>query len=104
MAGFQLSIRSLTDGGQAGELYPAAGQQKISSADVLYLTHTEPSVISQAGVTWDISWTAPEGVPVPVVLHAAAVAGNDDESPLGDSVHLLIQKLDHSDGLQQENP
>ena len=92
VAGLQLSVRFMADGGQAGELRAGAGQQLQREADVAYLTHSEPLALSPEAGAWTLEWTAPVDRVAPVVIHAAVVAGNDDESPLGDKVYLLSLK------------
>jgi hypothetical protein len=45
-----------------------------------------------ARVSWSVLWTAPESV-LPVVVHAALVAGDGDESQIGDAVYTLQREL-----------
>jgi hypothetical protein len=91
-AGFQLAIRH-ADGAQAGNLTPAHAEERrigvTVSGDVQYAHHlidgTVPAVTDTA--EWRIRWTAPAAARGLVLIHAAALAANDDLSPLGDWVY-----------------
>jgi hypothetical protein len=92
-AGFQLAVR-LADSTQAGSiLVPAEDQARIALLDergVRYAHHrlVEPAPPASGTVRWKLSWTAPEAVGE-IFVHAAAVAGDGDESQLGDHVYTL---------------
>lgn len=91
-AGFQLSART-AEGAQAGTLAAVDGTAQVqanASTAVHYAGHTEAgSVPARPGAAaWPVLWTAPATV-VPVTFHAAANAGNDDRSPLGDYVYAV---------------
>jgi hypothetical protein len=47
-------------------------------------------------VSWSVLWTAPESA-LPVFVHAALVAGDGDESQIGDAVYLLQRELQSAD-------
>lgn len=93
-AGFQLTARfadGADSGSQAGALSApdAAVMVVTSDAGISYAGHTSTgSSPAQAGrATWVVRWTAPpEGGTV--AFHAAANAANDDDSELGDRIHL----------------
>lgn len=96
VAGFQLTVRDL-NGKQLGS-FVSQPQQATGSADgVTYLTHSAPMTASDGKVLWPIAWQAPEALPEVLVVHASAVAGNQDQSPLGDSVLVLEQRVKVSD-------
>lgn len=42
---------------------------------------------AQHGAAWHVVWRAPTTERLPVVLYLAANAANDDQSPLGDTIH-----------------
>jgi hypothetical protein len=92
-AGFQLAVRH-ADGTQAGVL-TAAGEDVsrvgVTSADsVTYAHHLYPGTrpAGVGGSRWRVTWRAP-GAAQAVRFHAAAVAGDDDLSPLGDAVYTI---------------
>ncbi len=77
---------------QAGTLSPADPSRTAITRDsttrVEYAHHLEPGThpLRPGELRWWVRWTAPaerQGV----VFHAAAVAGNDDNSNLGDEVY-----------------
>lgn len=93
IAGFQLSARFAEGpGGQAGELSSVDDRVSVTeTAGIQYAQQT----LKGSGLTgehtagWGLRWQAPEDPPCPVVLHAAANAGNGDDSPLGDHIYTL---------------
>jgi hypothetical protein len=93
-AGFQLAIRVADEGTQAGRLEAAGTNPRrvavSESRGVQFAQHTAPEI--QPGVEdlvhWPLTWTAP-AEPGRIVVHAAAVAGDGDESELGDHVYTL---------------
>jgi len=108
-AGFQLSARFAGDGGaagrQAGRLLaarPREERREGSGAEprIAIVEHRQPSVLyarqTRAGseptavqeAAWTVTWIAPEEPAGPVLFHAAANAANDDDSELGDVIHL----------------
>jgi hypothetical protein len=97
-AGFQLAFR-LADSTQAGTIQvPAEDQTRIAVLDergVQYAHHqlTEPAPPASETVRWKLSWTAPEAAGE-IFVHAAAVAGNGDESQTGDHVYTLEKEAE----------
>jgi len=91
--GFQLTVRD-GDGQQAGTLQAGTRDSSVQLVnDLQYLGHAPARGMSGgAAIAWDLEWTAP-ATPGPVHFHLAAVAGNDDASPLGDAVHVLHRIL-----------
>lgn len=92
-AGFQLSARTAA-GAQAGTLAvsdSASSVQVQTSGGVHYAGHTEPGsrLETPGAAAWPILWTAPATPSGPITLSAAANAGDDDRSPLGDYVYAL---------------
>lgn len=93
--GFQLSMRSV-DGISVGDfeaLSPRA--ERVAADGVVYLQHTtEGRHASEPGVIhWSFEWQAPRDA-VPVVLHVAANAANDDLSALGDHIYTLEKHIE----------
>jgi hypothetical protein len=92
-AGFQLAVR-LADSAQAGTIQvPASDQARVALLDergVQYAHHqlVEPATQPSETVRWKLSWTAPEEAGE-ILVHAAAVAGDGDESQAGDHVYTL---------------
>jgi hypothetical protein len=92
-AGFQLAVRR-DDSTQAGTLQvPAEDPARIALLDergVQYAHHqlAKPAAPPAETVRWKLSWTAPEEAGK-ILVHAAAVAGNGDESQTGDHVYTL---------------
>jgi hypothetical protein len=99
-AGFQLAVRHAAGeaaGGQAGHLAPSGPDTAVSEAGgVLYLGHATAGTRAEGGVAvWRVRWTAPAGDAAgPVIFHAAANAGNDDESELGDAVYAAARVVE----------
>jgi len=92
-AGVQVSVR-FADGRSAGALQavdPDLGVVRHTGVD--YLAHDPARRHLEGGeVRWDFEWTAPNDAGT-VIFTAAAVAANDDASPLGDRVHTLKRTL-----------
>ncbi len=99
-AGFQLAVRR-ADSTQAGTIkVPTEEQARIALMDergVQYAHHqlAEPAAPPAETVSWKLSWTAPEEAGE-ILVHAAAVAGNGDESQTGDYVYTLEKTTDLS--------
>lgn len=81
VAGFQVVIR--TGGAQAGTISAVSANVEAIGAAV---RSTEPATANEV-IRWVFSWQAPAAIKAPVVFHTAALAGNDDGSPLGDTLH-----------------
>lgn len=94
VAGFQLAIRGDPGRTQAGTVAVPATEQShtglLAERGVQFVQHRlgRPAPGTDGLVRWKLSWTAPEGGGR-VVLHAAAVAGDGDESQAGDYVYTL---------------
>lgn len=83
VAGFQLLI----DAGKqnAGTIFAKKDKMEAIGAAV---RSTEPSKPEDGQARWAFTWQVPALLTGPVDIHAAALAGNDDGSPLGDKVHF----------------
>ena len=80
VSGFQL-LAAAEDG--AGRfLTGSANVESIGAAS----RSTQPQD-SRNGASWSVTWQAPRDGCSPVRLYLAASAANDDQSPLGDTVH-----------------
>ncbi|HEY7739502.1 MAG TPA: choice-of-anchor V domain-containing protein, partial [Steroidobacteraceae bacterium] len=93
-AGFQLAIRSDPGSTQAGMLrVPETDESHMDlrfERGVQFAQHrlAESAPGADGMVRWKLTWTAPEAGGR-AVLHAAAVAGDGDESQAGDYVYTL---------------
>lgn len=93
--GFQMSSR-FEDGSQAGSL--AAASVDAARVDVSTLAHIQYIHHVYAGsrrvapdtARWHLLWTAPDSGDV--LLHIAANAADDDESPLGDMIYTRTER------------
>ena len=94
LAGFELASRFATgpdSGGQAGALNTIDERAKVSTDDG---THVQYAHHMRSGTTplppgvgrWTVEWVAPTAGSAPVVIHVAANAANDNDSPLGDYI------------------
>jgi hypothetical protein len=99
-AGFQLAVR-LADSTQAGTIQvPAEDRTRVALLDergVQYAHHqlAEPAAPASETVRWKLSWTAPETAGT-IFAHAAAVAGDGNESQTGDHVYTLERTAEYS--------
>lgn len=99
-AGFQLAVR-FADNTQAGTIrVPPDDLARVALLDergVQYAQHqlAEPAAPASETVRWKLSWTAPEAAGK-VFAHAAAVAGDGDESQSGDHVYTLEKTAEYS--------
>ncbi len=69
------------------QLLATGGEFTADSGDIEYLGAAVRSVEARhadAGFRWTLTWTAPDVPGATVVIHLAAVGGNDDLSPFGD--------------------
>ncbi|MGH8251952.1 MAG: choice-of-anchor V domain-containing protein [Steroidobacteraceae bacterium] len=93
-AGFQLALRLADGKTQAGTLRasleddPRVGMLEEGGVQFAHHRLAEVSPPESDTVRWQLTWTAPEGAE-PVAMHAAAVAGDGDDSQLGDFVYML---------------
>jgi hypothetical protein len=98
VAGFQMAARSADEGAQSGRLEvaePETVRVALTIArDVQYAQHRKAGIATDSSGTirWSMQWTAPdEGEPV--VVYAAAVAGDGDGSQIGDRVYTLSRTV-----------
>ncbi len=93
-AGFQLAIRFAVDETQAGTIRLSAEDEPrvglLDERGVQFAHHrlADAALPDARSVPWKLEWIAPENVGQ-VVAHAAAVAGDGDDSQLGDYVYTL---------------
>ena len=95
VAGFELSARfesGADSAKQAGKLAATGDRVAVTLEDgtrVQYAHHLLPGITPPApgSARWTIEWTAPTNPSAPVVFHAAANAGNDNNSPMGDYIY-----------------
>jgi hypothetical protein len=100
-AGFQLAARyegmgMVPGGAQAGVFASSDGRTAVvwdTVSHVGYIEHTAAGTVLSGDVgRWMVRWTAP-AVPGGVVLHVAANAANDDDSPLGDFIYTSAVRV-----------
>jgi hypothetical protein len=110
-AGFQLSTRFKDSGLQAGVLRPLDARTEVARDDsrsLDYLQHNrEGQMLNGRNETvWHFQWEAPRGS-IPVVIHVAANAANQDDSEFGDFIHttaILIAGADATSPTAQGPP
>ena len=94
LAGFELASRFATgpdSGRQAGVLSTIDERAKVTTDDG---THVQYAHHMRSGTTplppgvgrWTVEWVAPTAGSAQVVIHVAANAANDNDSPLGDYI------------------
>lgn len=94
LAGFELASRFATgpdSARQAGALSAIDERAKVTTDDV---THVQYAHHLRSGTTplplgvgrWTVEWVAPTAGSGLVVIHVAANAGNDNDSPMGDYI------------------
>lgn len=89
-AGFLLraeSGRAGEEGTGSGAFLPADGRAEAKDG-AIRSTEAGARQKSSGAAEWRFSWRAPDDLAETLTFYLAAVAGNDDESPLGDRVHL----------------
>ncbi len=91
--GFQLSLRRAPEKSAGQFVVEGESLDVQTKAGVDYLGHTELRHAFEEEVTWSFDWKSPEDKCEPIELHIAAVAGNDDASPLGDTIFTLQRTL-----------
>jgi hypothetical protein len=97
--GFQLTARfadGVQAGGQAGTLSATGPAQHVVTGPmgVHYAQHTSDGTFATGdAVAWRVTWQAPADGQSSVVLHAAAIASNDDDSELGDGAYTGAWKV-----------
>ena len=93
-AGFELAIRQADGKTQAGRIKVAetdeASVALLEERGVQFAHQRAPAppAAGESAVRWRLSWTAPESGGA-ATLHAAAAAGDGDESQAGDFVYTL---------------
>lgn len=94
VAGFQMAVRHAADATGAGGLTVPGTETRrvavVTERDVQFAQHRlDGTQVGGDGVArWEVVWTAPsQGGRV--LFHAAAVAGDGDESQMGDHVYTL---------------
>ena len=95
--GFQLAVRNSEDRTQAGDV-TISDDKRLGILDergVQFVQHrlTAAPATGEDTVRWQIAWSAPKSAGR-VTLHAAAVAGDGDESQAGDYVYTLAAKTE----------
>lgn len=93
VAGFQLAVRYPDGETQAGSLEVPHEEEPrvdvVTDRDVEFAQHRldgiEPS--AQGETRWKIRWTAPDEASEKVYLHISTVAGDGDDSQMGDAVY-----------------
>lgn len=89
-AGFELAIRDADNRMQAGTLLARTDDVALLLERGVHFAHhrrADPAQAEAGTARWKLSWAAPESGEV--VLHAAAVAADGDDSQLGDHVYTL---------------
>jgi hypothetical protein len=92
VGGFEVAAR-FAAGAQAGSFRALDEGVRVSAhpaSGVQYAHQTDVGARRAEGgrAAWVVEWTAPESAAGPVVLHAAANAGDGDASQFGDFVYL----------------
>ncbi len=99
-AGFQATLRfdgSVRSGEQAGTIVHLDPRTHVTQGEpggVQYIHHLRPGTTptTEKLASWSFEWTAPEE-PLPVILHITANSANGDDSPLGDLIYTLFQRI-----------
>jgi hypothetical protein len=103
--GFQLATRFEADTLQAGMLAPDPGDverlEVASDRNVQFAQHrlggTRP--LRPHATAWTLTWTAPTPREAgPVLFHVSAVAGDGDDSQVGDLVYVFEQRVEPAGG------
>ena len=81
VSGFQLL--ALAEGRSAG--YFRSDDDNVESIGSSTRS-TRPETAAD-GAAWSLTWKAPQSDNLPIVMYLAANASNDDQSPLGDTIH-----------------
>lgn len=88
-AGFQAAVRS-ESGEQHGRLYSIDERTVVTELDgIQYVHHTldGTNLTDEGKAVWTFGWT-PSRIPrVPILIHVAANASNDDASEFGDIIY-----------------
>ncbi len=89
--GFEVSIRHVGSGKQAGQLVPVdATTQVKEEAGIHYLEHTSAGTLegtANGPVEFHFNWTAPDSAGGPVFFNAAGNAADSSGTPTGDYIY-----------------
>ena len=95
VGGFQLAFRDLATGASVGELEEGEGQHKLKHENVEFLAHSKPQQAQETDgerhTRWEFVWRAAAAEELEVSV--AAVAGDGDDSSLGDNVYTFSRIL-----------
>ena len=82
--GFELAVRALATGAQAGDLKPINdATQILADSGIQYIEHTRAGIFSNV---FEFNWVAPSGAMGDVIFNAAGNAANGDLLPTGDYI------------------
>jgi len=89
--GFEIAVRHVRSGKQAGALAPLDPMTKvIEAATIQYLEHTASGTrenTADGPVEFQFTWTAPDPAEGPVFFNAAGNAANGNGAPTGDFIY-----------------
>jgi hypothetical protein len=89
--GFEVSIRNVRSGHQAGQLTPIDSTTQIKEAGLIqYLEHTSDGTrkgTTDGPVEFHFNWTAPEPSGGPIFFNATGNAADGSETPTGDYIY-----------------
>ena len=95
VGGFQLAFRDLASGDSVGQLKEGEGQHILKHENVEFLAHSEPQRAQESDgeqrTRWEFVWRADDAEELEVSV--AAVAGDGDDSSLGDNVYTFSRIL-----------
>jgi len=92
VAGMQITVRTPGDTPDNTGRMHSPQFRAVFSDGIAYLNHTAPINAEDGRVVITLEWDVPEYVGE-AVINAALVAGNDDQSPFGDSVITIEQRV-----------
>ncbi len=104
VGGFQLATRFAADEEQAGTLAPAGGEDQrvgvLEDGGVQFAHHLLAGIelTGEDTVRWTMVWTAPSEAGGSVVIHLSSVAGDGDESQIGDHVYTAELEIAGPEG------
>lgn len=87
-AGFLLGL----DPEGAGPQPFKAGSDQTETKDAA-IRSTRAGLKQADEAKWSFTWLAPEKLPPEIVFYLSANAGNDDQSPFGDTIYLETVKV-----------
>lgn len=86
-AGYIISAINGTDEPAGGF---AAVDEGVEAQGAQARSTTKAAIPEDGEIQWRMEWTAPEEIAGPIRFYLMANAGNDDESPYGDTIHMKI--------------